>query len=83
MVSEQGSTSDSDFASPVKKLSLSKSKKAVLSPSSHFNTTLTAQEIDEQSKGYIPKNTSKSTDWIYRTFQLHSYFVLCGTLYLV
>ena len=63
MVSEQGSTSDSDFASPVKKkLSLSKSKKAVLS---RFNTTLTAQEIDEQSKGYIPKNTSKNTDWIY------------------
>lgn len=73
MGSEQGSSSDCDFASPVKKkkLSLSKSKKVpVLSPSMRFNTTLTAQEIEKQSKGCVPKNTSKSTEWVYRTFQL-------------
>ena len=74
LLDEQGteaSTSDSDFVSPVKKkrLSLSKSKK-VLSPSTRFNTTLKVQEIEEQSKGYTPKNTSRSTEWIIRTFQL-------------
>ena len=73
LLNEQGTeanTSDSDFASPVKKkLSLFKSKK-VLSPSIRFNTTLTAQEVENQSKGYTPKNTSRSTEWIVQTFQL-------------
>ena len=61
LLSEQGTeanTSDSDFASPVKKkkLSLSRSKE-ILSPSTRFNTTLTAaQEVENQSKGYTPKN---------------------------
>ena len=67
----EANTSDSDFTSPVKKekLSLSKSKN-VLSPSTCFNTTLTAQEVENQSEGYTPKNTSRSTKWIIRTFQL-------------
>ena len=62
---------DDDFQPPVKKgkLSLAKGKKKVLSPSERFNTTVTTNEIEQQSKGFVPKNTARSTDWAYRTFK--------------
>ena len=49
-------------------LQLNKQKKKVLSPSSRFNTTVSDAEIDKSSKGYIPKNTSRSTSWAVRVF---------------
>ena len=54
---------DDDFQPPMKKgkLSLNKGKRKVLSPS--------ADEIEQQSKGFIPKYTSRSTEWAYITFQ--------------
>ena len=51
------------------KLSLAKGKKKVLPPSERFNTTVTTNEIEQQSKGFVPKNTARSTDWAYRTFK--------------
>ena len=59
---------DDDFQPPMKKGKLSLTRK-VLSPSKRFNTTVTADENEQQSKGFIPKNTSRSTEWAYRTFQ--------------
>ena len=43
-------------------------KKKVLSPSSRFNITVSDSEIEKSSKGYIPKNTSRSTSWAVRVF---------------
>ena len=62
---------DDDFQPPMKKgkLSLAKGKKKVLSPSKRFNHTVTSDEIEQQSKGFVPKNTSRSTEWAYRTFK--------------
>ena len=54
------------------KLSLSKNqqkKQNVLSPTSRFNNTVSADEIASSSKGFIPTNTSRSTGWAYRVFQ--------------
>ena len=46
-------------------LHLNKEKKKALSPSSRFNITVSDAEIEKSSKGYIPKNTSRSTSCIY------------------
>ena len=37
--------------------------------SDHFNTTVSAQEIEQSSKGCIPANTSSSTAWAVHVFQ--------------
>ena len=65
------SENDEDFECPPekrRKLSLSKGKK-VLSPSSRFNTAVTEKEINTLSKGYVPKNTARSTVWAVRVFK--------------
>ena len=36
----------------------------------HFNTTASAQEIEQSSKGCIPANTSSSTAWAVHVFQV-------------
>jgi len=55
-----------------KKLSLSTKKPPKkpfpLSGSDRFNTTISAQEIEKSSKGFIPANTSSSTNWDVRVF---------------
>ena len=54
------------------KLSLSKNqqkKQNVLSPTSRFNTTVSADEIVSSSKGFVPTSTSRSTGWAYHVFQ--------------
>ena len=46
------------------KLSLSKNqqkKQNILSPTSRFNNTVSADEIASSSKGFVPTNTSRST----------------------
>ena len=67
----EGSTSRSDdMVSPKakrQKLPLHLKKK-VLSPSSRFNITVSNAEIEKSSKGYIPKNTSRSTSWAVHVF---------------
>ena len=62
---------DDDFQPPMKKgkRSLAKGKKKVLSPSKRFNNTVTPDEIEQQSKGFVSKNTSRSTEWACKTFK--------------
>ena len=53
------------------KLFLSKNrqkKRNILPPTSHFNTTISADKVASSSKGLVPMNTSKSTGWAYRVF---------------
>ena len=53
-------------------ISLSKNqqkKQNVLSPTSRFNNTVSADEIASSSKGFVPTNTSRSTGWAYCVFQ--------------
>ena len=55
---------------PVKKrkcLSLSRKKKA-LSPTSRFSTMVRDDEVSSMSKGYVPPNTQKNTDWAVKNF---------------
>ena len=40
-----------------------------LSPSTHFNTTVSSKEIEKSSKGCVPVGTTKSTNWTICTFQ--------------
>ena len=56
-----------------KKLSLSWKIKPMklkpLSPSAHFNTTVSSKEIETSLKGCVPVGTAKSTNWVVCTFQ--------------
>ena len=52
---------------PVKRLSLSRSKKK-LSPKSRFKEQVEPQKLAEMAKGFTPSNTSKSTDWSVKNF---------------
>ena len=49
--------------------SASGKKKAPLSPSSRFNKTCDEAEIVKSSKGVVPQNTARSTNWARRVFQ--------------
>ena len=40
----------------------------VLLGSDRFNTTLSAEEIEKSSKGFVPPNTASSTNWAVRVF---------------
>jgi len=54
-------------------------KKPVLSPTSHFNIIADEKQIEKSSKGFIPKNTNKSTSCAICTFQDDSgYFASDG-----
>ena len=55
-----------------KKLSLSKKKlekPKPLMPFSHFNTTVSSEEIEKSSKGCVPVGTAKSINWVVCAFQ--------------
>ena len=63
---------DDDFieeAPKHKKLSLLKKGKA-LQPSNRFNTTISEEEVTVSSKGCIPANTARNTQWALRDFHL-------------
>ena len=50
-------------------MQLHKDKKKVLSPSSRFNTTVSNKGVSQSSKGFIPKNTSRSKSWAVRVYK--------------
>ena len=55
---------------PAKKrkcLFLSRKKKA-LSPTSRFSTMVGDDKVSSMSKGYVPPNTQKNTDWAVKNF---------------
>jgi len=39
----------------------------------HFNVAVSADEIEQQSKGVIPKNMAKSTEWVQMEIVLSFY----------
>jgi len=62
---------DNDFVEEKpkqKKLLLSKGKSKALLPTDRFNTTVSEKEIALSSKGCIPANTSRSTQWALRVY---------------
>ena len=69
-MAEEEESEESVTPKPAKKrkcLSLSRKKKT-LSPTSRFSTMVGDDEVSSMSKGYVPPNTQKNTDWAVKNF---------------
>ena len=51
-----------------KRKCLSLSRKKALSPTSRFSTMVGDDKVSSMSKGYMPPNTQKNTDWAVKNF---------------
>ena len=58
-----------EYPETKKARSASGKKKAPLFPSSRFNKTCNEAEIAKSSKGVVPQNTARSTNWARHVFQ--------------
>ena len=70
-MAEEEKSEESVTPKPAKRrkcLSLSRKKKKTLSPTSRFSTMVGDDEVSSMSKGYVPPNTQKNTDWAVKNF---------------
>ena len=76
---EEEESEESVTPKPAKKRKcLSLSRKKALSPTSRFSTMVGDDEVSSMSKGYVPPNTQKNTDWAVKNFGTwRVYFYFC------
>ena len=68
-MAEEEESEESVTPKPAKKRKcLSLSRKKTLSPTSRFSTMVGDDEVSLMSKGYVPPNTQKNTDWAVKNF---------------
>ena len=70
-MAEEEESEESITPKPAKKMKclfLSRKKKKALSPTSRFSTMVGDDEVSSMSKGYVPPNTQKNTDWAVKNF---------------
>ena len=68
-MAEEEKSEESVTPKPAKRRKcLSLSRKKMLSPTSRFSTMVGDDEVSSMSKGYVPPNTQKNTDWAVKNF---------------